>query len=472
MEPNNAVGSGTTEEPVQTPPTSGIRPGWLSRGGPRRRSGGGRQPGSLKTLSRCLTKVAVIWALFQTAAVLLVIRLLLPRSAAGDALPVGDPFAPALIFAGAVILLAGLAAALVLVKMVTRMVNRPLRLLTQSVREYDLDAVHQAARLTNAVEIHALIAVLVSQIAELQDRNESLDRVVKLRTAQLAQKVAEQERARDRLIREAKLASLNRLTAGVTHQINNPAAYVTGNLETLREYTEALEQRIDELENALSMIAEAPVAPPDLRTVQDDLAEISHDAEMDQIRRDLPQLIGASIGGMERIKRVMRALSSANDPEPAVFKHEDLHDCVREAVDGVWNEIKYEHSLLLDLEENISARVVRAKLVAALSNILLNAKEALGRNGVIRVSLKRKDLHAQITVSDNGRGIPPDDLQLVFEPFFTSKEETAGAGLGLYMSQRLIDEIGGTIDIQSVPREGTVITLSVPVAQAVEAALS
>jgi signal transduction histidine kinase len=89
-------------------------------------------------------------------------------------------------------------------------------------------------------------------------------------------------------------------------------------------------------------------------------------------------------------------------------------------------------------------------LSGALLNVMLNAGEASPAGGVVRVALERNGTSVSVRVSDTGPGIPPDERERVFEPFYTTK--ASGTGLGLALAQRTVEEHGGTIRVEAVER--------------------
>ena len=95
-------------------------------------------------------------------------------------------------------------------------------------------------------------------------------------------------------------------------------------------------------------------------------------------------------------------------------------------------------------------------------NVVLNAMEAMPQGGVLQVSTFTENDSVCIQVKDTGVGIPAEDLEHLFEPFFTRK--TRGTGLGLANVKRILEEHGGRVEIDSTPDEGTEVLLRLPVA--------
>ncbi|MBN1867851.1 hypothetical protein JW916_11210 [Candidatus Sumerlaeota bacterium] len=103
------------------------------------------------------------------------------------------------------------------------------------------------------------------------------------------------------------------------------------------------------------------------------------------------------------------------------------------------------------------------RLVQVLSNIVLNAYQALQGRGELRVLTRTDGVRVTVEIADNGPGIPPADLERIFSPFFSGKSSDKGTGLGLYISRSIVEEMGGTIRGDSVVGHGATFTVSIPV---------
>lgn len=104
--------------------------------------------------------------------------------------------------------------------------------------------------------------------------------------------------------------------------------------------------------------------------------------------------------------------------------------------------------------------VDRTKIYEAVLNLVKNAIEAVNDNGHIIVELKRQESNVSISVTDDGNGIKPDQVERIFEPFNTTKKE--GTGLGLPLSKKIVEAHNGTLSVISVPGEGTSFTITLP----------
>jgi signal transduction histidine kinase len=96
-------------------------------------------------------------------------------------------------------------------------------------------------------------------------------------------------------------------------------------------------------------------------------------------------------------------------------------------------------------------------------NLVTNAAEAMPRGGEIRIATTTIADRVRVVVTDTGRGIAAEDLQHIFDPFFTTK--ASGTGLGLSVSYGIVEDHGGTIEVESTPGRGTTFVLTFPVAE-------
>jgi len=115
---------------------------------------------------------------------------------------------------------------------------------------------------------------------------------------------------------------------------------------------------------------------------------------------------------------------------------------------------------LREIESGVSVRGDADLLKQVFLNILLNAIQATPENGAITANCRNEERSAQIEISDQGQGIEPENIEKIFDPFFSTKEK--GTGLGLAISAKIVQAHGGTIKVKSVPGQGAAFCLSFP----------
>jgi signal transduction histidine kinase len=264
--------------------------------------------------------------------------------------------------------------------------------------------------------------------------------------------------AQEQIIQSEKLASIGQLAAGVAHEINNPIGYVNSNLSTLQQYVTNLLTSIDTYTRAL-------VETGDQAGIAQD-EEIRRRFDIDFLAVDLPQLLVESREGIERVCKIVRDLKdfSRRDGSEA-WVRADIHRGLDSTLNIVWNELKYKAQIVRSFGELPLIDCLPSELNQVFMNVLMNAGQAITERGVITVSTGTTGDRIWIAIGDDGEGIPADVLPRIFDPFFTTKPVGSGTGLGLAISYGIIAKHHGTIEISSLPGQGTMLRIELPVEQ-------
>ena len=264
--------------------------------------------------------------------------------------------------------------------------------------------------------------------------------------------------AQEKLLQAEKLASIGQLAAGVAHEINNPIGYVHSNLGSLQEYLHSLFALIDAYERALRS--------PDPRAMLAEIDETRERLDIDFISRDLPQLMTESREGIERVTRIVKDLKDFSRSErDESWKLVDIHAGLESTLNIIWNELKYNTTLEKRYGELPPVECLPSELNQVFMNILINAGQAIGERGTVRLSTGHEGDQVWIEIADSGPGIPPEALQRIFDPFFTTKPVGKGTGLGLSISYGIVAKHHGRIDVDSTLGEGSRFRIVLPVRQ-------
>jgi polar amino acid transport system substrate-binding protein len=285
----------------------------------------------------------------------------------------------------------------------------------------------------------------------------TLQKQVAQRTRELAREVAEKQSAleelrrhQDRLVQADKMASLGILVAGVAHEINNPNGLILLNLplfeETFRRSQPILEEYFRENGDF-------------------NLGRHSYS----RLRVELPLMLSETQDAAKRIKRIVTELKDfARRDNAELTDLIDFNTAVQAAVRLVDNVIvKSSHRLSASYSPALPrVRGNSQRVEQVIVNLLLNACQALegkGKEIVIATSFDPERAVVLLSVHDEGRGIAAEDLPRLTDPFFTTKREEGGTGLGLSVSAGIVKEHGGSLCFGSLPGEGTTVTLALPV---------
>jgi len=233
------------------------------------------------------------------------------------------------------------------------------------------------------------------------------------------QDISQQKLLQEELIQSEKLASIGTLASGIAHEINNPLAGILGTAEimldqvqpssSLEEYTQDI---IRYSQNAADIIR--------------DLTEYSRKGGEESDGVDLRQTVETSL------KMAQRGLGFT----------------------GVKVETRLARLPLIQANAG--------ELRQVFLNLIINGVQAMPAGGVLTITCRQVDSNALVTVHDSGEGIAPENMDHIFNPFFTTKEPGKGTGLGLSIIQRIVYKMGGRIDVDSTPGEGTEFRVYLP----------
>jgi signal transduction histidine kinase len=240
-----------------------------------------------------------------------------------------------------------------------------------------------------------------------------------------------------------RMVSMGLVAAGISHEINNPASFVLGNLQFIQQGLAALGRGLSPEAGAQEW---GPRQQEEFESIQ--------------------QAASEAYEGTRRICEIvrdMRALSRMDDASAGWF---ELNEAIRSALRITRAETTPAATVTVELAEGLQVKGTPGRVSQVFSNLLINAAQALsewkGSRREIRVTSYRVGDRAIIEVADTGPGIAPEYLSRVFQPFFTTKGVTTGTGLGLSISRDIVRRLGGELEVQSEQGVGTLFTVSLP----------
>ncbi|MFN8378359.1 MAG: PAS domain-containing protein [Anaerolineae bacterium] len=259
------------------------------------------------------------------------------------------------------------------------------------------------------------------------------------------------------LVHAEKMNALGQMVASLAHEINNPLAYVYGNLYSLLDVLRGLIDAYDVMETRLLSTGsreDAAVA-----------ASAAQLADIEFVRGDFEGLIAASLEGLERVKQLVLALRNFARLDESEDKIAFIPDCVYSALTIAAAVLGNRVSVTVELDGLPAIRCYPAELNQVFLNLIVNAAQAipLDRRGWIHIGGRDAGDSLVLTVADSGSGMAPEVQAKIFTPFFTTKPPGEGVGLGLAIAYRIITERHhGVITVESAPDAGTTFTIELP----------
>jgi two-component system, NtrC family, sensor kinase len=269
---------------------------------------------------------------------------------------------------------------------------------------------------------------------------------------ELAIRSAELQRLQAQLVHSEKMASLGQLAAGVAHELNNPAGFIYGNMDLLKDYLGNLEELLAAYQQATLPAGLGP-----------SIEAIKIRIGYEKLMTDLKSIVADCYEGAERIRDVVRNLRLFSRLDEAEFKKIELH----EGIDSTIRLLSRHYGsgrikLRRDYAKLPPITCYAGQLNQVWMNLLVNAAQAVGDCGEVSITTKALGDCAIVTIADNGCGIPAADLRHIFDPFFTTKPVGEGTGLGLSISYGIIERHGGKIAVESKEGVGTTFSIELP----------
>jgi signal transduction histidine kinase len=266
---------------------------------------------------------------------------------------------------------------------------------------------------------------LMKATGVIEELNSDLQGKVEERTRALREALANLKASREKALSAERQAAIGVLASGMAHDMNSPL-------------------------NAIRLTLQA------------------FDEELPEAETELRPMLASAERAAARCKRLVADLL-AFSREPCLSANTDLQEVVMTCVEIFRNECPPDVQTRVSYAgTGLQLTLDKAQLQQAILNLMNNATDAMGGKGTIDLTLRQADDAVVLEIQDSGPGIPPELRDRVFEPFFTTKCTGRGHGLGLPITQQLVQRNGGTIDLRTELGKGTAFLLRFPVSAAPE----
>ncbi|MGC9503697.1 sensor histidine kinase [Baaleninema sp.] len=282
---------------------------------------------------------------------------------------------------------------------------------------------------------------------------------------ELSQSLKELQAAQAQLVHGEKMSSLGRLVAGIAHEINNPISFIYGNLTYVREYS-----------NTLSSLIQNVAKNPNFS--RDSFLEQLEDLDINFIVKDMNSVVSSMKDGAERIREIVISLQEFSSSDRAGLQTIDLHHSLDLSLSILEHRCRDEvGDFSVEIIKNYGEIPKIEGYASSLNQVFLgaieNAIDALEEAAIVRErdwkpqleirTQKTPENGIEVTISDNGNGIPDAIKDKIFDPFFTTKPVGKGKGIGLSIAyQIVVQQHGGTLEYRSEPESGTQFFVRLP----------
>jgi len=249
------------------------------------------------------------------------------------------------------------------------------------------------------------------------------------------------------------------LAAGITHEISSPVQYILNNTCFLKDYTNQLLDKLDRIRNQ-NISGGCPMCYELLSKI--------NALDLDFLSVEIPKSLEGSLTGISKIQNITAALKDFSYPRDYALSNTDINKALESVItitSGTWKNnaaIEKNFSPTLPLVPCFADKMNQVYI-----NLFVNAVDSIRekkiKNGIIKISTSQSDGFIQISIADNGSGIPAEIKSKIFEPFFTTKEIGKGTGQGLFIVYEIIYNLhNGTVEVNSEIGKGTEFVINLP----------
>ncbi|HTL87917.1 MAG TPA: ATP-binding protein [Leptolyngbya sp.] len=301
--------------------------------------------------------------------------------------------------------------------------------------------------------------LISAQQFELYQQSCSAAETAQNQAKQLQQALVDLHQAQTKLIQSEKMSSLGQLVAGVAHEINNPATFIRANLPHLQENVINLLEILHLYQKHCSV----PIA---------EIEAQSEKIDLEFLQTDLPKILTSLRSGVDRIDQIVLSLRNFSRMDEADCKIVDIHDGIESTLLMLQHRLQKSSAISVIKNYGILPPVecFASSLNQVFFQLLTNAIDALEASpnpAQITIQTQKIDPEwVEITIADNGSGIPKSIQQQIFDPFFTTKPIGEGTGMGLAICyQIIVEKHRGKIVCSSTPDVETIFVIQIPTVQ-------
>jgi signal transduction histidine kinase len=289
-------------------------------------------------------------------------------------------------------------------------------------------------------------------------------RLLEVKNRDLNEAIEQLKEAQTQLINSEKLASLGVLTAGVAHEINNPISFIYSSSLGLSKNIQFFLDIQNRYEDALRKYDEKFIR---------EIEEYKSDHDYDERLQELSLLSENIVKGSERISGIVRSLRLFSRLDEADMKSIDILENIESTLLLLQHKLSEKISIVKEYNSIPQVPCFPAKISQVLMNILSNAIDSIGEktnpaeNEQIIIKTNTEIVngvtYVVIEIRDSGKGISDEIIKKVFDPFFTTKPVGKGLGLGLSISNNIVREHGGKIEVANIENSGASFKIFLPV---------
>jgi len=326
-----------------------------------------------------------------------------------------------------------------------RLISRPIRQLvdgTKRVADGDLSVRVTVAADDEIGKMGNAFNAMTLALRDAHERSERQRANIEEANRELQAALLQLRETQDQLILQEKMASLGKLVAGVSHELNTP----TGALLSSSDLTKRIVEKTRAIVNLLPE-AQNPEALTKLRAMLD---------TMDG-NADITEVAG------RRIQEIVASLRSFVRLDEADYLTVDLHEGIESSLTLLGSDVLHRIEVIKDYGDLPKVTCMPSQINQVFYNILRNAMEAIDGRGTVRISTRATASHVTVVIADSGRGIAQSRLHQIYDVSWVSSSERVRMGSGIMTAYNILKAHNGSLAIESELGKGTSVTISLPI---------
>ncbi len=286
---------------------------------------------------------------------------------------------------------------------------------------------------------------------------------LRARIAELEEEGRKKEASQAQVMHTTKLASLGQMIAGVAHEINTPLGFVKSNAEVIGDLLTEYEQAVAKCMTGVDFLLNADAAT--FERAKTAVARVRMDLANAKGLIEARELLTDSVDGLKQMSALVLNLKGFARVDRDGMDLVDLNDCVQSALTIASHQLRDRVTVTRELGKLPKVRCMPSQINQVFLNLITNAAQAMGEEGRMVVRSRALADTVEVSIEDNGAGIPDNVLPKIFDPFFTTKKVGEGTGLGLSIVHKIVQGHGGTIRVKSEVGKGTTFVVELPIQQ-------
>lgn len=258
---------------------------------------------------------------------------------------------------------------------------------------------------------------------------------------QVAEQTKEIRDTQAQLVQSEKMAALGKLTAGIAHEMNTPIGAIRSTMDVLSRSSAKLEQIVENSET---------------------LAEVKNSSGYQKSLKILKENSQVSQTASDRIAKIVSSLRNFTRLDESEFQRADLDEGIESTLTLIQHEIRDGIAVVKEFTGIPEINCYPSELNQVFMTLLTNAAQAIESEGTITIRTHADERNVYVSISDTGKGIPPEQLGALFEFSFTTIGSRVGVGLGLPNAYNIVRKHNGEIEVESEVGKGTEFTITLP----------